>query len=113
MEHSADAPLGLAAAPQHLRRRRLHGDIPDPLLVPGAEPLPLEPRRPSPNRAVPAKRAASTALKPAGNDTAAASGGTPSAARVPSGRKRAVALALVIFVSLSVPTLALALILAG
>lgn len=113
MEHSADALLGLTAAPQHLRRRWLHGEIPDPLLVPGAEPLPLEPERGAPHRAAPAKRAAERPLKATGNGAAAARRHTSSSARVPSGRKRTAALALVIFVSLSITALTLVLIFAG
>ncbi|MCU1510387.1 MAG: hypothetical protein JWO34_227, partial [Arthrobacter sp.] len=38
MEHSPDSAPPLVAAPRHLRRRRLHEEIPDILLVPGAEP---------------------------------------------------------------------------
>ena len=42
LEHSPDGPPTLVAAPRHLRRRRMHTEIPDALLVPGAEPLPLK-----------------------------------------------------------------------
>lgn len=113
MEHSADALLGRTAAPQHLRRRWLHGEIPDPLLVPGAEPLPLEPGRGAPTRAASAKRAAERALKATGHGAATARRHMPSSARVPSEQKRTAALVLVILVTLSIPALALALIFAG
>jgi hypothetical protein len=42
LEHSPDSPPPLVAAPRHLRRRRMHTEIADALLVPGAEPVPLK-----------------------------------------------------------------------
>src|SRR4051794_32297974 len=41
LEHSPDSPPPLVAAPRHLRKRRMHTEIPDTLLVPGAAPVPL------------------------------------------------------------------------
>lgn len=101
MEHSADAAPPLTAAPRHLRRRRLHGEIPDTLLVPGAEPVTPRPVRDAganpaaaPERPLPHKAKAPKA-------------------KTPAQRKRAVALVVVFFVSLSIPALILALVLAG
>lgn len=82
----------LIAAPRHLKRRLFHSEIPDTLLVRVADPFPLEA---SPTRAL--KRPA----------------GTPSARVQAFGRKRAVALVVVILVSISIPALLLALIFAG
>jgi hypothetical protein len=47
LENPAEGAPPLVAAPRHLRRRRLHGEIPDALLVPSAELFPIEPRRAS------------------------------------------------------------------
>lgn len=91
MDESKDAPP-LIAAPRHLRRRIFHPKIPDTLLVRGLDPLPREVTR---SRG--AKRQA----------------GTVSARVQAFGRKRAVALLVVIFVSISIPVLVFALILAG
>ncbi|WP_144670825.1 hypothetical protein [Arthrobacter sp. U41] len=80
----------LVAAPRHLRKRILHSEVPDTLLVPGADPLPLE-------SAHVAKR----------------QNGIVSARVQAYGRKRAVALLAVIIVSVSILALVIALILAG
>ncbi|MHA7221495.1 hypothetical protein ACX80S_04100 [Arthrobacter sp. RHLT1-20] len=91
MHESKDTPP-LVAAPRHLRKRILHAEIPDNLLVPGAEPLPLE--------EIQKRRAKRQA-------------GSYSARVQAYGRKRTVALIAVIIVSISIPALVLALILAG
>ena len=93
LENPADGTPPLVAAPRHLRLRRLHGEIPDALLVPGVEPLPL-----SDERQVTAKRAAD--LDVDDEDVA-------------YGRKRLAALVAVIFVAVSVPALIIALLLLG
>jgi hypothetical protein len=93
VENPADGAPPLVAAPRHLRRRRLHGEIPDALLVPGAELFPLSVERP-----VNAKRAAG----PDVDDE-----------EVAYGRKRRAALLAVIFVAVTVPALILALLLLG
>ncbi|SKB81889.1 hypothetical protein SAMN05660473_02515 [Arthrobacter sp. 49Tsu3.1M3] len=105
MENPADGAPPLAAAPRHLRRRRLHEDIPDTLLVPGAEPLPLPAAReqaaeePTPrDRPASAKRAAE--LDPTDEEMAYR-------------RKRLAALIAVLVVVVSVPALVLALLLLG
>ena len=87
-----DAPRPVAA-PRHLRRRAFHEDIPDTLLVPGVEPIPLAPRS-----AASAKRAA--ALDPDDGEVAYR-------------RKRLAALTAVILVAVSVPALVIALLLLG
>jgi hypothetical protein len=92
LEHSPDSAPPLVAAPRHLRRRRLHGEIPDSLLVPGAEPIPLE--------------AAPAAASPYGQEPSNAR----SHAAVSAKRKRTAALIVVILVSLSIPALVLALV---
>ncbi|MEC5178754.1 hypothetical protein RCH07_000077 [Arthrobacter sp. CG_A4] len=80
----------LVAAPRHLRKRILHGEIPDTLLVPGVDPLPLETVQ------------SHGAKRPVGIVSA----------RVQTyGRKRAVALLAVIFVSISILALVIALLL--
>ncbi|MET1153815.1 hypothetical protein [Arthrobacter sp.] len=93
MENSADNAPRLVAAPRHLRRRAFHGEIPDTLLVPGAEPLPT-----GPTRATGAKRAAAADLD---------------ASQAAYRRKRLVALLSVLVVAISVPALVIALLLAG
>lgn len=100
MEHSADGAPPLVAAPRHLRRRRLREEIPDTLLVPGAEPA-----IPGPVRDAGASRAA------ASNRPSPPKAKTRKA-MTPAKRKRAVAFVAVFFVSLSIPVLVLALILA-
>ncbi|MDJ0351366.1 hypothetical protein [Pseudarthrobacter sp. PH31-O2] len=91
MDESQGTPP-LIAAPRHLRKRVLHTEIPDALLVPGVDPLPVEViERPA------AKRQAGTAP-----------------ARIQAfGRKRAVALMAVIVVSISIVALVIALVVAG
>ncbi|SFT65854.1 hypothetical protein [Arthrobacter sp. ov118] len=93
MEYPADAAPPLVATPRHLRRRRLHEDIPDTLLVAGAEAVPLGSERGSS-----AKRAAAQDIDDA---------------EVIYRRKRLAALLTVIFVVVSVPCLILALLLFG
>jgi hypothetical protein len=95
LENPADGAPPFVAAPRHLRRRRLHGEIPDALLVPGVEPLPLEPP--------------SSADTPA---TAAESADSQQAAReMLHRRKRLVALLAVVIVAISLTALVLALLL--
>ncbi|CAI3800210.1 hypothetical protein [Pseudarthrobacter sp. MM222] len=93
MENPAEGAPPLVAAPRHLRRRRLHGEIPDVLLVPGVEPIPL-----SDERQATAKRAAELDV----DDE-----------EVAYGRKRLAALLAVIVVVVSVPALIIALLLLG
>jgi hypothetical protein len=92
LENTADETPPLVAAPRHLRRRAFHQDIPDVLLVPGVHPVPL-----AANRVGGVRRQAPTAIVRA------------SAYQ----RKRLVALCAVVFVSLCIPALVIALILAG
>ena len=91
-----DAPRAVAA-PRHLRRRAFHKEIPDTLLVPGVEPQSISHGRPAG-----AKRAAASDLGPG-----------PGPGEASYRRKRMLALISVIIVALSVPTLILALLLAG
>jgi hypothetical protein len=93
LEYPADAAPPLVATPRHLRRRRLHEDIPDTLLVAGAEAVPLGSEPGSS-----AKRAAAQDIDDA---------------EVIYRRKRLAALLTVIFVVVSVPCLILALLLFG
>ena len=93
MEYPADAAPPLVAAPRHLRRRRLHEDIPDTLLVAEAEAIPL-----APGRGSSAKRAAAQDIDDA---------------EAIYRRKRLAALVTVIFVVVLVPSLILALLLLG
>ena len=93
MENPAEGTPPLVAAPRHLRRRRLHGEIPDALLVPDAEPFPLSADRPAA-----AKRAAEIDV----DDE-----------ETTYGRKRLAALLAVIFVAVSVPALIIVLLLLG
>lgn len=93
MEHSADDGPTLVAAPRHLKRRTFHEDIPDELLVPGVEPLPIGLKR-----STGAKRAAAADLD---------------AGEAAYRRKRLVALLSVLIVVISVPVLVIALLLAG
>jgi hypothetical protein len=85
------------AAPRHLRRRRLHGEIPDALLVPGAELFPLSGERPVTPKSV--GRQVDSRIE------------LPAAALAK--RKRTIALIIVILVTLSIPALVLALIFTG
>ena len=93
MDHPSDDVPGLVAAPRHLRRRTFHKEIPDTLLVPGAEPAPLSPRS-----TASAKRAAEL---------------DPDDEEVGYRRKRLAALVAVILVAISVPALIIALLLLG
>lgn len=95
MERDAEQTPPLVAAPRHLRRRRFRAEISDPLLVPDA--VPFKTLRGEDHLDQPTTRPAST------------SGQNGLSYR----RKRAVALYAVIFVSFSVPVLALALVFAG
>jgi hypothetical protein len=89
-ESNEMAPL--IAAPRHLRKRKFHKEIPDNLLVQGADVVPLE--------AVPTD-------KPSLHDSVVSD-------RLKAlGRKRLVALLVVIFVSISIAGLVLALIFMG
>jgi hypothetical protein len=99
LENPAEATPPLVSAPRHLRRRRLHGEIPDALLVPGAEPFALHGSSAATSHAV---NDADVPAKPKSPRSAAG-----------TGRKRTVALLIVLLVSLSIPALLLALILAG
>lgn len=95
LECDAEQTPPLVAAPRHLRLRRFRGDVPDPLLVPGAEPFVIR-------KVI---------------DRPAQFGRTPKPSQESDSpayrRKRTVALWGVILVSLSVPALALALVFAG
>lgn len=90
MDETPDSPP-LAAAPRHLRRRYFREEIPDTFLVPGAEPVALS--------ATPPSRKADSGL--------------PKQPRSKYQRKRLVALVIVVVVTLSIPALILALVLAG
>ena len=100
LEHSPDGPPPLVAAPRHLRRRRMHTEIPDALLVPGAEPLPLH---------VPPPAEAADQAHP---DAAQQDKEAQQLAReMLYRRKRRVALLAVVFVAIAVPAIVLALLL--
>lgn len=92
MERDTEQTPPLVAAPRHLRRRRFREDVPDPLLVPDAVPFAL-------TRAAP-----STTERTAKG---------PSSRESVHGRKRMVALLVVITVSLSIPLLVVVLIFAS
>lgn len=91
-DHADDAPP-LVAAPRHLRRRVFHEEIPDTLLVPGVDPLAIVPGDTAP----PKRRVAKV----------------PDSRESNLRRKRLIALIVVIAVSVSIPALVLALLLAG
>ena len=91
-DHADDAPP-LVAAPRHLRRRIFHEEIPDTLLVPGADPLTIVPGDTAPTK----KRVAKV----------------PDSRESDLRRKRLVALIVVIAVSITIPALVVALLLAG
>jgi hypothetical protein len=93
LENPADGAPPLVAAPRHLRRRRLHREIPDALLVPGAQPyaIPL----PAASTAFP-----SAAAKPRTSESIAS-----------HRRKRRVAGSIVVLVSVSLTCLLLLLLL--
>ena len=96
MDQSPKVNPLLAAAPRHLRRRPLHREIPDTLLVPGAEPVVAPASRTGGRAPLPSAR-------PRASDAAAGS----------YRRKRLVALGLLILVTVSVLGLAAALVLYG
>ena len=102
MEKASDGPPRPAAAPRHLRRRRLREDVPDTLLVPGAEPLT--------DKAAPASATEREAEKRPDATVAARPGGRTTASYR---RKRRVALTILIAVSITIPLLILALILSA
>jgi hypothetical protein len=92
-----------------LRRRRLHQDIPDTLLVPGAEPLPL-----STETTASAERPAEDSTHGKGrSDNPVVGRQKQESIEVSRRRKRTIALCIVILVALSIPALVLALIFAG
>jgi hypothetical protein len=93
LENPPDGAPPLVAAPRHLRRRRLHGDIPDALLVPGAQLCDIPSRD---------ARTASPA--------AAAKPGRPESV-ASHRRKRLVAVSIVALVSVCLPFLVLLLLL--
>jgi hypothetical protein len=93
LENSADTAPPLAAAPRHLRRRRLHGEIPDALLVPEVQPFVI------PSAAV------SEASPPSAAKSRSAEGITAHR------RKRRIAVSFVVLVSISIPCLVLLLLL--
>jgi hypothetical protein len=142
VENPADGAPPLVAAPRHLRRRRLHGEIPDALLVPGAEPVPLSGGHSVPEEnPVPGEDPAPGEEDPvseerpvsrehplpqehASSDEHGLSDGRPATAEpdvelavddeeAAYRRKRLAALLAVIFVALSVPALILVLLLLG
>jgi hypothetical protein len=102
LEHSPDGAPPLVAAPRHLRRRRMHTEIPDTLLVPGAEPIPVTDPPPT---AAPADDDASQS---ASQDRESQQLARDRLNR----RKRRVALLAVLFVTIAVPVIVLALLLA-
>ncbi|RKR18688.1 hypothetical protein [Arthrobacter oryzae] len=97
VERDREQTPPLVAAPRHLRRRPFHAEIPDELLVPGAEPFTDGHGQVHESFSVVEKEA-----RPAEFPM-----------EVAYRRKRRVALLCVIIVSLSVPGLLMALIFAG
>ncbi|GAA2136851.1 hypothetical protein GCM10009825_22410 [Arthrobacter humicola] len=108
MENPVEGTPPLVATPRHLRRRAFHTEIPDTLLVPGAEPLPLatEPA------AAPTRPTEGSAPESVRSGSPAAVRQKPKSAEVSRQRKRIVALVIAILVALSIPALVLALIFA-
>ncbi|MGO4803850.1 hypothetical protein AB4089_01840 [Arthrobacter sp. 2MCAF15] len=100
LEHSPHGAPPLVAAPRHLRRRRMHTEIPDTFLVPGAEPIPVSVPPPQP---APADE--ETANQDAKQDKEAQQLVRDHMNR----RKRRVALLAVVFVAIAVPVILLAL----
>ncbi|MEC5190999.1 hypothetical protein RCH17_000958 [Arthrobacter sp. MP_M7] len=92
-DESAHQTPPLSATPRHLRRRALHDEVPDALLVPDGEPVPS-----SDGSAVSAE---------------GASGFSANGQQVAYKRKRLIALISVIVVAVSVPALVLVLLLLG
>jgi len=114
LERDAEQTPPLVPAPRHLRRRRLHEDIPDILLVPGAEPVPLkEPPAEAPARAAPDAADSDPARQDALNaDTAVLDKEAQLLSRdMLHRRKRRVALLAALVVVLAVLALVLALLL--
>jgi hypothetical protein len=101
VENPADGTPPLVAAPRHLRRRRLHREIPDALLVPDAELFPLSLEQPATNEA-PTDDEHPVTDDPEVDDEEAA-----------YRRKRLAALLAVIFVAVTVPALIRVLLLLG
>ena len=93
MPHDDPLTSPLVAAPRHLRRRRFHSEIPDTLLVPDVEPLPLDAQE----AAEPRKRVLDGVTT----------------AEMAHQRKRMVALIGVLAVCLTVPVLIIALLVAA
>ena len=100
LEHSPDGPPPLVAAPRHLRRRRMHTEIPDALLVPGAEPIPLH--------VPPPAEAADHGLQ---DDAKQDKESQQLAREMLYRRKRRVALLAVLFVAIALAAIVLALLL--
>ncbi len=100
LEHSPDGPPPLVAAPRHLRRRRMHTEIPDALLVPGVEPIPLQ-------VPPPAEAADHAHVNVAQQDKES----QQLAREMLYRRKRRVALLVVLVVAIAVPAIVLALLL--
>jgi hypothetical protein len=130
LEHSPDGAPLLVATPRHLRKRRMHTEIPDTLLVPGAPPVPL--KGPAQQDAADRDSADKDAADgyPAGPDARDQDTAAPDAADLESAdlqtaiqikelqqidremvhrRKRRVALLAVLFVAICLPALVLAL----
>ena len=114
LEHSPDSPPLLIAAPRHLRRRRMHTEIADALLVPGAEPIPLkEPPAEAPAPAGPDDADTDPAQQEAEDPARAIQDKEAQqlARDQQYRRKRRVALVAVLFVAIAVPAIVLALLL--
>lgn len=92
MGHTVDEASLVVAAPRHVRKRPFHGEIPDALLVPGVP---------------------STNITRTGNSPGKRIAKGPDSRESDFQRKRRIALFVVIAVSLSIPALLVALILAG
>jgi hypothetical protein len=95
LEHSPDGPPRPAAAPRHLRRRRLHSEIPDTLLAPDVEPVSFAPGPGGPPRPVSGPASDAELLDREAQHQ----------------RKRRIALLAVLFVAVVVPALVLVLLL--
>jgi hypothetical protein len=115
LEHSPDSSPTLVAAPRHLRRRRMHTEIADALLVPGAEPFPLkEPPAPVGRDAADTDAADMDAAQQDAVDAVRAVQAKEAqqlAREKLYRRKRRVALVAVLFVAIAVPAIVLALLL--
>lgn len=95
MPYDDSSDPALVAAPRHLRRRRFHSEIPDPLLVPDAEPY------------------RGTAQGPGAAKTKRSVPPPQVALSSTHRKKRRIALLCVMVVSLSVPALIAALLVFG